>query len=432
MSSDTSMLLHSPSEGVGAGDSSLYSPLNDVSRNDRKPAALAAPPGNPTTFFGRLQIKTIDRLPEYLRHRILADIYLLKGHFIQFAFVIILIAYVQTVWARTTAFYRHKQIDAYVTNSSYVLEHRLKDMGYEVFPDWSTNSAALHLNETCQYFTGVWLVLMMLYPYLYDTLIYRRLLKEDPLRAANFDIFDYSPVKSVSMGIRFALCLAFVETMRMPCYLVTTLPGPSAHCIGPEAVHNRPKHYVDAFFQPRTGVNCGDLIFSGHISFLMTATMTGFYYFPRLSKNRVHGKYFAFSTLAVIVIQICLILCTRSHYSVDLVVGLIVGFLAWQTDRYILRPVDRTPPGYPFAFEYVQSCRNKQIKEDYLNGIGVAVGGEYKMWSLVRVLDPDDDDFPDYRVRPSGVISRAYVQQACVEHVADPPESSPPRQHQEA
>lgn len=129
------------------------------------------------------------KMPTYLQYRIRTDAWYITKYFWQLLFVIFVMAYFQTVWGRTTAFYRHRQIGDYVQDPDTVVEPRLKDIGYEIFPDYSDSNTMHVVNELVQQLTAFWLVTFAFTPYFLDTIVYYC----KGGRYRQFNPYDYCP-----------------------------------------------------------------------------------------------------------------------------------------------------------------------------------------------------------------------------------------------
>ena len=112
------------------------------------------------------------KLPPYLQYRLRTDAWVVRTYILQIAFIVFVMAYFQTVWARTTAFYRHRQIADYTPDPDSVFQHRLKDMGHEIIPDYSDSDTVHVVNELFQQVTAGWLVSFAFIPYFVDTFVY--------------------------------------------------------------------------------------------------------------------------------------------------------------------------------------------------------------------------------------------------------------------
>ena len=108
------------------------------------------------------------------------------------------------------------------------------------------------------------------------------------------------------------------QTLRIISFLSTSLPSPNYHCREgePTAIREPAQHWwdhviVDVKRQSTHG--CGDLIFSSHTTFALVGTLT----------------YTEYGTIRAVKILIwccmltlsCLIIASRKHYTVDIVVA---------------------------------------------------------------------------------------------------------------
>jgi hypothetical protein len=115
--------------------------------------------------------------------------------------------------------------------------------------------------------------------------------------------------------------LVLCQALRIACFHSTRLPSPAAHCLaGAEApVHPRPDRwygYVLINVVTQAAKSCGDLIFSSHMIFVLSF---GCMY-------AAWGRWLAVKAawLAASVALSLLIIASRKHYSVDIVVAWIV------------------------------------------------------------------------------------------------------------
>jgi hypothetical protein len=146
---------------------------------------------------------------------------------------------------------------------------------------------------------------------------------------------------------RYVYVLILGHFMRFLSYTFTVVPGPSYHC-RPEFVQAetgiaytdlRPKNAWSIFFPnaqdlASISLNCGDLIFSGH----MYTNVISYYYFVTYSKRiftkpgngllsrRLRLVLIAADTACLVGTAIT-ILASRQHYSVDIIIGTYIGLL---------------------------------------------------------------------------------------------------------
>lgn len=232
----------------------------------------------------------------------------------------LVIGYIQTVIGRNIAFYLHRPLDWYVKTPELLTQPYLKDIGFDLFPDLSGNRGIQLANELCQYLFGVSVAAVAVWPYI-----------KDYLHGGHCQYY------TVNIICRLIYAIATGEFLRMAIYLPTSLPGPAPHCRGEVEAMNRPKALSEVFAHPRTAQNCGDLIFSGHMFFATTTACLFWYY---LSKT-MNPKNAAMGTLLISVIaaiQVICVLLTRSHYSIDITSGIIIGFCQFHVHSYVWRP----------------------------------------------------------------------------------------------
>jgi len=115
-------------------------------------------------------------------------------------------------------------------------------------------------------------------------------------------------------------------------FLGTTLPGVAAHCLKDfNWKANQPKSAFTLFPNPGwPAKNCGDLVFSGHMTVTMVSLCLLLKYGQRmfaLSDGGFRGLI-AFAVL-VCITQAMLIISVRNHYTVDVVVASYVIPLLW-------------------------------------------------------------------------------------------------------
>lgn len=241
---------------------------------------------------------------------------------------VIAIAYVQTVLGRNLAFYRHAPIASYVGNDPNNVKHGLlRDVGHMFFEDRSADPVLQNQNNTPQHLAVVYIVGICTLPYIFDQMY-----------------TGFCEFYAFNMSLRFVYAHATGNILRMFFYLPTSLPGTAAHCFGETELSNRPKELHEVFYHPRTGVNCGDLMFSGHMLVLTTAACFGWYYLSKMI-SRSKAMLVTGLFIAMILVQIRFVLLTRSHYTADITSGIIVAYFQWQVHSYVWRPTEPQPKG---------------------------------------------------------------------------------------
>lgn len=129
-----------------------------------------------------------------------------------------------------------------------------------------------------------------------------------------------------------ALTMASIgHTLRFFTFGVTGLPGPAEHC--------RPGH-EDATFEGSIFSlshpdkhNCGDLIFSGHMLFVITMACGVTQHRVALIGNRMIRFALVTFMWTIVVFQALCIIMAHNHYSVDVVVASYVTPLIWHATQ---------------------------------------------------------------------------------------------------
>ena len=130
--------------------------------------------------------------------------------------------------------------------------------------------------------------------------------------------------------------------------IVAFFLGPAKHCTNYTIEEqNRPTSF-NQLFQLRNSPleNCGDLLFSGHmVSASCVVYCITYYLFVMISTNK--RKFVRFSVIAyVIFMWICLAcqiftaIATRNHYTVDIWLGGLIGYMNWMWHRFVVLPKD--------------------------------------------------------------------------------------------
>ncbi|XP_020688060.1 phosphatidylinositol:ceramide inositolphosphotransferase-like isoform X1 [Dendrobium catenatum] len=142
---------------------------------------------------------------------------------------------------------------------------------------------------------------------------------------------------TVLLWPRVLACLIVCQMLRIITFYSTILPGPNYHCRegSPLASLPPPNSIFEVLFInfPRGVVyGCGDLIFSSHMIFTLVFVRT---YHKYGSKRFV--KMLAW---VMVIAQSLLIIASRKHYTVDVVV-------AWYTVNFVVFLVDSKLPEMP-------------------------------------------------------------------------------------
>lgn len=146
---------------------------------------------------------------------------------------------------------------------------------------------------------------------------------------------------------RLLQVLVACQALRIASFTATQLPGPAFHCRAGQATSTYPwySHWWE-FFVVNVGVqsskSCGDLIFSSHTSFVLAFTLA----FQTYGSSQIM-KRLAWAGAVVLSV---LIIASRKHYSVDVVVAwytvpLVFFYMQrrWTTQRPILPLFAETP-----------------------------------------------------------------------------------------
>ncbi|KAK4478508.1 hypothetical protein RD792_013985 [Penstemon davidsonii] len=159
----------------------------------------------------------------------------------------------------------------------------------------------------------------------------------------SFVLWTFSPfiVKSKKIYTVLIWCrvLAFLvacQFLRIITFYSTQLPGPNYHCREGSklATLPRPDNVLEAFLIVPRGVlyGCGDLIFSSHMIFSLV--------FVRTYNKYGTQKFVKQCAWLTVVIQSLLIIASRKHYTVDVVV-------AWYTVNLVVFFIDKKLPELP-------------------------------------------------------------------------------------
>lgn len=204
-----------------------------------------------------------------------------------------------------------------------------------MLPDWSNNVFVKVLNEVTAVCSQISVILfIMVIPFV--------------KRASQRDIF------AINILTRYVFCYATVHFLKSIVYLSTSLPGPASHCVDPQMLEkNQPKTIYDILTSADFSVNCGDLLYSGHMSGYITGCCVLIYYLNKLlvketKNNRSWCCYYTpwpvigLTVVCIIgmLIQAMCMIGTRQHYTVDTVMGIIAGYWNFVWHLCVLRPKD--------------------------------------------------------------------------------------------
>lgn len=193
---------------------------------------------------------------------------------------------------------------------------------------------------------------------------------------------------SIVLYKRLLVHLVCCQALRIASFMSTILPGPAHHCRASESSSRRswPQHWwqhliVDV--QRQSGHSCGDLIFSSHTTFILSFVLA-YHYYGRRTAAKVCAWLLA-SVLSV------LIICSRKHYTVDVVV-------AWYTVPLVFVMLER-------RWTTVRSEQPPDERETAALETVVVSSGSYAQ--LERMASHVSDDVPPselsvWRPAPTG------------------------------
>ncbi|CAN1303952.1 Phosphatidylinositol:ceramide inositolphosphotransferase 1 [Linum perenne] len=149
-------------------------------------------------------------------------------------------------------------------------------------------------------------------------------------------IFKVKKIYTVLVWCRVLAFLVASQFLRIISFYATQLPGPNYHCreVGKTSYFNTERHALKYLWLIPRGVmfGCGDLIFSSHMIFTLVFVLS----------YQKYGSVRCIKQLAwlVAIIQSLLIIASRKHYTVDVVV-------AWYTVNLVVFFVDKKLPELP-------------------------------------------------------------------------------------
>lgn len=176
-------------------------------------------------------------------------------------------------------------------------------------------------------------------------------------------IFKSKKIYTVLIWCRVLAFLCGCQILRILTFYSTQLPGPNYHCREGSrfATLPRPHHIMEYFIVIPRGMlyGCGDLIFSSHMIFSLVFVRT---YHKYGTKRFI--KQCAWLTA---VVQSLLIIASRKHYTVDVVV-------AWYTVNLVVYYIDSKLPELPdrgaavLLLPVTKDSRTKEENHKLLNG----------------------------------------------------------------
>jgi hypothetical protein len=150
------------------------------------------------------------------------------------------------------------------------------------------------------------------------------------------------------MGFRILNILAIGHTLRTIMYLATTLPAPATHCQPNSTSYDPPSTVGEIFYKFPAGVNsnCGDQIFSGHIFHDIIFSMFVLKYSAQIFGNKILSIFLTLFMFSLTFVQMFLIIASRNHYTIDVVVGIYVSFTLWYIYNKVVLQDKEIPAEY--------------------------------------------------------------------------------------
>eukprot|EP01062_Namystynia_karyoxenos_P079931 TRINITY_DN8526_c0_g1_i1.p1 TRINITY_DN8526_c0_g1~~TRINITY_DN8526_c0_g1_i1.p1 ORF type:complete len:417 (+),score=135.90 TRINITY_DN8526_c0_g1_i1:94-1251(+) len=246
--------------------------------------------------------------------RLRCEVNLLRRQVVVILVCLVVLIYGALIVFRNLAFYRYK------------VGERLRDAGHDLFPELPKSKEKL--SDLPMYF----------YYVLLGTTLLSTLRPSAP--------GDAPRPYLANIGRRVLQVYCTGHVMRACTYLVTSVPGSADHCL-PGADLDPPSSIGECFTRMSSvNGNCGDLIFSGHMllmwmgmCFLWTYG-AGAWGVERL--GRAHVGILALG-MAITIVQACMILAARHHYTVDVVVATYTTPLLWHFHNTTVLPSDFEP-----------------------------------------------------------------------------------------
>ncbi|XP_071696838.1 phosphatidylinositol:ceramide inositolphosphotransferase 1-like [Rutidosis leptorrhynchoides] len=188
----------------------------------------------------------------------------------------------------------------------------LQDTGFYLLPELGPERA--YVSETVFTFIFLSFVLWTFHPFMFKT----------------------KKIYTVLIWCRVLAFLVACQMLRIFTFYSTILPGPNYHCREGSrlATLPRPDNLLEVLLIIPRGVlyGCGDLIFSSHMIFSLVFVLTYQKYGTR--------RFIKQCAWLIAVVQSLLIIASRKHYTVDIVV-------AWYTVILVVFFVDHNLPEMP-------------------------------------------------------------------------------------
>jgi len=283
---------------------------------------------------------------KYLKIRTKEEWILFQRKIPFFLIYIFSLAYLYPVVMRNVGFYLHHTMRDYVHTNGSLTQKSLYDLGHEFLPDLSqdtkTSKIFRTLNELIQYFLVFSLIAVIL------SIFFLKRSKVGSRSRKHGEIANITNISAVGITFRYLTMMTIGHLLRSLTYPLTSLPGPATHCTNYTLeAQNKPTTLMEIFQSINSPFeNCGDLLFSGHmVSASCVVYCITYYLFVMISRNK--RKIVRLSVIAfVIFMWICLgcqiftAIATRNHYTVDIWLGGLIGYMNWMWHRYVVLPKD--------------------------------------------------------------------------------------------
>ena len=191
----------------------------------------------------------------------------------------------------------------------------LKDLGHELLPEITDN---LELVDIPMYFLLAILASVGMGAFIGH---------DDPKQRAHEKPYFVNTLR------RIMIVFALGHFLRAATYLATSLPGTARQCrVGYEDL-DPPRTIAECFtHMVSVNGNCGDLNFSGHVLLMVLGIIFLRQFGPRLWNYEPDGYIditIRSCAIGLSIVQVILILASRHHYTVDIVLGAYTTPMLW-------------------------------------------------------------------------------------------------------
>ncbi|KAG8376973.1 hypothetical protein BUALT_Bualt09G0120000 [Buddleja alternifolia] len=178
-------------------------------------------------------------------------------------------------------------------------------------------------------------------------------------------IMKSKKIYTVLIWCRVLAFLVACQFLRIITFYSTQLPGPNYHCREGSklATLPRPDNVLEVLLIVPRGVlyGCGDLIFSSHMIFTLVFVRTYHKYGTR--------SFVKQCAWLIAVIQSLLIIASRKHYTVDVVVAwYTVNLVVFFIDKSLPELPDRSNGGSALLLPLTKDNKSKEENHKLLNG----------------------------------------------------------------